>query len=43
MTDLRIDAEELEETAEKNQSKIRILEQTEATIRKHKITSCLCL
>ena len=37
MADLRIDAEELEETAEKNQSKIRILQQTEATIRKQKL------
>ena len=39
MTDLQIDAEELEEKTEKNQSKIRILQQTEATIRCYEITS----
>ena len=33
MTDLQIDTEELEEKTEKNQSKIRNLQQTEATIR----------
>ena len=39
MTDLQIDAEELEEKTEKNQSKIRNLQQTEATIRWCYITS----
>ena len=34
MSELRIDAEEFEETAERNKSKIRILELTEETIRK---------
>ena len=39
MTDLQIDTEELEEKTEKNQSKIRNLQQTEATIRWCYITS----
>ena len=38
MSELRIDAEEFEETAERNKSKIRILELTEETIRNHRIS-----
>ena len=46
MDDLRIDMEEFEEKSERNQSKIRILEQTEATIRKrpqNNMMTCLCI
>ena len=48
MSELRIDAEEFEETAERNKSKIRILELTEETIRKepsnvYVLSAGLCL